>query len=237
MATAKASPSASQASLPTFTFTPPSSNLPVNPSSVYGLLNTPPISAVNTGLPAAASYLGPNSPYLQAAMKQIQNYGYQENSAIPGYLAQRRMSGTKAGNAIGQAMQTGNNYMTGLIGGSTEGQALNQMSMTLAQQAMQAYGMDIKGNEGMLNDLAQAIGQELTQQQNLSMFNQQLSQNAQLAHQGMNYGLLGAGIGMAGKIGAGYEMGNLRGINTPQSTPVTPYSGMMNLSGINGSLY
>ncbi len=232
MATAKSSspaPKSNQGSLPTFNFNTPPANLPVNPASVYNLLGTPPVSAVNSALPYAAQYLGPNSPYLAGAMAKNAQFGAQNNAGIASYLAQRGMTGTKTGDAIGKAMRTGNNYMTALIGGNMAGQSLEQMSSQLVQQAMAAYGMDIKGNEAMYQNMAQAIAQELTQQQNMQEFNSQLAQSGQIAHQGMNYGLLGAGIHTLGAAGGAY-------LASRKSSPLPDvsnysYSPNMNLSG------
>ena len=231
------------AALPTYS--PPTSQIPAAPNSqtIYSLLgNAAPTgsqSLTNTALPAASNYLGPNSPYLQAAMATVQGQGNANNSAIPGYLAKMNMGSVNGGN-IGSALQSGNNNMTSMISNNMQGQALMQLSNQLAKQAMMSMGFDIKNNQTMLNDLAQAIGQQLAQGQQLSEFNSAQSQAQKLAHQGMNYGLASSLIG-GGIKGMGMAM--MRGSPVPQggaeaqtSAETPDYSSLlnMNMAGIPG---
>jgi hypothetical protein len=125
--------------------------------------------------------------------------------------------------------------MAGARGTASQQQAefLGKLSMqqaeSMAQYIMQAYGMDVKTNQDMYNNLAQAIGQELSQQREMQMMEEQLKlARAQMRKSGssgiLNSLITAGGTLLAGPAGGagGSLLSSILGLNktsAPSSAP------------------
>lgn len=85
------------------------------------------------------------------------------------------------------------------------GQAGLQQAQTMAQAIMQAFGMDIQANAQMFQNLAQAIGSQMSNEQNIQMFQEQLANGLRIAHMtGNNAVLAGTVQGILNGAGQAY---------------------------------
>lgn len=156
------------------------------------LISTPRQSMTNTVM-----------PYLQKL------YGQQAQGVLP-YLQQQAQQGVaNVESELGQRGLVGSSVeQAGIIGAQAAGQQsinsyIGQMASHLAQNYMQAMGMDIQSNNQMFQNLAQAIGQEIQNNTQYNLGQQQIA----AANQASANQLSGAKMGMWGSILSGGLIG------------------------------
>lgn len=165
---------------------------PTQPGSDYGAL----YKSLTTQQPTMS---GDVLPYIvktmQAPVESLKESTAQNVAAAQSGAMQRGMAGSDIEAAgMAGARATGAQQIADMHA---------NISNQLAQYIMQAYGMDIQANTQMFQNIAQAIGQKLSMDQEYNMFIQQLGEMGHEAASSRQAELLGAGIGALGTLGAG----------------------------------
>lgn len=154
-----------------------------------------PLPSLNAQLPAIGQMLGPNSQYVQSSLSQMQAGTNRQLSDLTGMFGKRGLTGSSIeASGLGQAAGAGIASQNQFLGGLAQDQ-----SKMMADLMFRAQQGDQQAYSQMLMNLAQAMGQKLTSDQDLMLFEKQLAANIAQAKKNSNSGLWGA---IGGGVGA-----------------------------------
>lgn len=164
-------------------------------------------------LPQIQGILGQSSQYLQPAIQGIEQATQANVAQAQTDMMKRGMTGSDIEmQGMMQARTAGQQQIGQLLGNWGL-----QNAQTMADYTYKALSGDIEAERSLAVMLAQAMGQELTSQRDLAMFQQQLAaalkmakRNAKTGLFGSIGGIIGGGIGALAGSGAG-PMGTLAG--------------------------
>ena len=178
-------------------------DIPVDPTfqNIMGTLKG--VSAVpglsQFGLPQVQDILSPEKTqqYLSPAISALREGTESGVASTVTEMQKRGLTGSDIeASAIAQTRAEGQRVIAELIGKTN----LQNMSQ-LAQFTFQAAQGGIADQRENLVLLAQAMGQELTSQRDIEMFQQQLKDNIEQARKNHKAGLWSSAIGAIGKLG------------------------------------
>ena len=158
--------------LPTFQFAQPvpvsgGGALQFSPEQILGLIQqSGGQSLVNLALPAMEQILGQQGRFIAPQIEAIRGRGEELAAQAQSEATARGLTGSdiEAAGILGARQGAAQQEA------QFRGQVGMQQAMTLAQSLFQAMGLDIGANREMFQNLAMAIGQELTARREREMF-------------------------------------------------------------------
>lgn len=191
-------------SLPEFKFTTPS-NLSVSPTNIFNLIKQGYGQQMSSVLPYVQQQLGVMGENIEPQIEAIRQRGESLAANAISDIGSRNLRGSD----IEVAAVEGARAQAFQQEAQMRSQIAMQQAQMLAQSIMTAYGFDIKSNQEMFNNLAQAIGQELAQQREMQMFQQQMALLRKQIRSNRSSSIFGSLMGAVGSIGGGLMMGPL----------------------------
>ena len=184
-------------SLPNVNFQLPS-NTAVSPTNIFDLIKQSTSQSMSSVLPYVQAQYNSQSANVAPQAAEIARRG-EENAASAQSNAQARgMRGSDIEAAgMANARAESSNQIAQLYS-----QLAMQQAQQMAQSIMTAYGYDVEANKEMFINLAQAIGQELSQQRELSMFNEQMALAKKAIDQQRKSATLGTWVGAISNLGS-----------------------------------
>ena len=180
----------------------------VSSKNIFDLIKMSTAQSMTSALPYVQSQFAQTSQNVAPQLAAIKQSGEQAAAMAQSDAGARGMRGSDIEAAgMAGARQTATQQQAELVG-----KLAQQQSETMAQYIMQAYGMDIQSNSQMYNNLAQAIGQELSQQREIQMMEQQLALAKKQMKENSKTSILSSVIGAAGSIGGGIMGGPVGGM-------------------------
>lgn len=161
----------------------------VSTKNIFDLIKQSNTQSMTSALPYVQAQFDSSSKNVAPQLEAIRQTGEQNAASAQSDAASRGMRGSDIEAAgMSSARQSASQQQSELLG-----KLAQQQAETMAQYIMQAYGMDIQSNSQMYTNLAQAIGQELSQQREMQMREEELKQMKKANKTSILSSIIGAG--------------------------------------------
>ncbi len=185
------------ASIKPFTF-PTIGNTAPSYENIIKMLSTPtPNQSDYMG--EIGQILGQRSEYLKPAIQGMQQQGEMGAADLMGAMNKRGLAG---GSIEAQGLATHYGNVQANISQALANVAM-QNSQVFAQLLSQARTGDVNAQRQLMQMIAQAMGEELTAQRDMSMWQQELAAGMETAARQRRQGMLGSALGAVGAVGGG----------------------------------
>ena len=147
-------------------------------------------------MPYIQQWLGSSSQYLQPQLSAIQQQGENVAAQTQSAMGARGLRGSdiEAAGILGARQGAAQNMA------QVQAQYGMNQANQMAQYIMQSLGMDIQSNQQMYLNLAQALGQQMTNEQNAREFQQQLEALKKGQTKQMWGSIIGGALGAASRM-------------------------------------
>lgn len=173
----------------------------VSPKNIFDLIKQSNSQTMTSILPNVQAQFANTSKNIAPTLSAMDKSGEQAAASAISDAGARNMRGSdiEAAGAAG-ARDTAQAKKAEFLG-----QIAQQQATTMAQYIMEAHGYDIKANSDMYNNLAQALGQELSQQREMAMREEELKAAKKAAKENSKNSLLNSlmGLGVSALTGGG----------------------------------
>lgn len=141
-----------------------------SPNEVFKLLASMPQGQMTAVLPYIQNVLGNQSQFLQPAVSGIREQGEIGAASAQSDILKRNLTGSDMELAAMAAprLEAGRNIA------SLYGQAGLQQASQMAEYIMKAMGMDVESNQNLYMALAQALGQQMSNEASALSFDRQM---------------------------------------------------------------
>lgn len=151
--------------------------------------------------------LGQSSEYLKPAIQGMQQQGEMGAADLMGAMNKRGLAG---GSIEAQGLATHYGNVQANISQALANVAM-QNSQVFAQLLSQARAGDVQAQRRLMQMIAQAMGEELTSQRDMSMWQQELAAGMEAAARQRRQGMWSSGLGALGTIGGAIAGGMAAG--------------------------
>ena len=177
---------------------PTTNQTQANPQNIFDMIKQGYSQSYSSVLPYVQAQLGEKSKAAEPQIAAIQKQGEMNAASATSDAGARGMRGSD----IEAAGQVGARNAASDQAANLRSQLAMQEAQTMAESMLKTYGFDIEQNQQLYNNLAMAMGQELSQQRELEMREKELKEAKKLAKSQSKMGMWTALLGAGAQVGA-----------------------------------